>query len=185
MKKCNPELGALSLVDWRFFLTLTFKGAELSERKRVTMLFAYLRKVASKSGLHFSRLLWVVRTERGESFGRLHFHALIAGFPATWSTQGHCNSLESLWREVGGGHARASLYDPNLDAVRYILKGGDKEAQSLASRKAGDDYEFSKFGSSSELTLGKSLIRHLMNRGRPGLRGHRNGLDEARSQDSV
>lgn len=128
------------------------------------MLFAVLRMLAHNSGLHFKQLLWVVREERGEQFGRRHYHALIAGLPSHWKTQGHCNHVESLWRQMGGGHPRVSVYNPTLDGVDYILKRGEEMARTLATRHAGDYHEFTKFGGSCDLTLSESVCNHLIQR---------------------
>ena len=164
MKWHNPELLSLSIIDWQLFCTFTFKQNELSERVRLAMLFAVLRTLAHNSGLHFKKLLWVVRTERGEQFGRLHYHALIAGLPSHWKNWATANSLEKLWRKIGGGHPRVSVFNPSLDGVDYILKRGDELARSLSARRGGDNHELCKFGGSCDLTLSESVCAHLFQR---------------------
>lgn len=77
----NPEVYALSLVDWQFFASFTFKSERLNDAVRIKMFFALMRKQAANFGVHFQRTIWCLRRERGESTGRLHQHALIAGFP--------------------------------------------------------------------------------------------------------
>jgi hypothetical protein len=77
----NPELYALSLIDWQFFVSLTFKRERLTDAVRIKLFFALMRSQAQNFGVHFKQSIWCLRTERGEATGRLHFHALIAGFP--------------------------------------------------------------------------------------------------------
>lgn len=164
MKQHNPELFSLSLVEWQLFCTFTFKQRELSERVRLAMFFALLRTQAKNFGLHFKRMLWVLRREHGEATGRYHYHALIAGLPShvvNWAT---CNSTEKIWVRFGGGHAKVSEYDLTLDGVDYILKNGEREISSLASRGAGDYYELTKFGGSCDLMMSESLCKHLYQR---------------------
>jgi len=114
----NPELYALGNISWQFFGTFTFRAAEIPNAVRAKMFFSLLRKEARIcSGLHFKDLLWCLRVERGETFGRIHFHALIAGFPAwfvQWiSTERMCQN----WRKLGGGHVKVTVYDSRLDGV--------------------------------------------------------------------
>jgi hypothetical protein len=77
----NPEVYALSLIDWQFFVSLTFKSERLTDAVRIKLFFALMRSQAQNFGVHFKQTIWCLRTERGEATGRLHFHALIAGFP--------------------------------------------------------------------------------------------------------
>jgi hypothetical protein len=132
------------------------------------MFFALLRTQAFNFGVHFKRLMWVLRREHGESTGRYHFHALIAGCPPYTVMAPTCFRFEQIWRKQGGGHPKVSIYNPTLDGVDYILKNGDELARSLASRKAGDYHEFQKFGGSCDLMLSESLLRHLYQRGLNG-----------------
>ena len=171
MRVQNPELFPLSLVDWQLFCTLTFRQERLPERVRASIFFSLIRRTASNSGLHFKKVLWVCRQERGESFGRLHYHALIAGLPLQFKNWVTCNSTEKLWAKFGGGHARVTEYNPTLTGVDYILKEGDEKARSLAARWAGDYHELTKFGGSCDLTLSESLCRKVFNRSLSGQRG--------------
>lgn len=128
------------------------------------MFFALLRKQAFNSGVHFRRLLWCLRVERGESTGRLHFHAVIAGFNPSWVHFGTCKAFEKLWQRVGGGWATVMVYSQTSDGLDYILKG---ELTGLsAARFAGDYHELTKFGGSCEVTLSESVVFYLQNRRR-------------------
>jgi hypothetical protein len=164
MRVQNPELFPLSLVDWQLFCTFTFRQERLPERVRRAIFYALLRRMAGNSGLHLRRVMWVCRQERGETFGRLHYHALIAGLPSHYKNWITCNSIQKLWVKFGGGHAKVSEYNPTLSGVDYILKEGDEMARSLATRWAGDHHEFTKFGGSCDLTLSESLLRHVYQR---------------------
>jgi hypothetical protein len=184
MRMQQPELYALSSIEWQLFCTFTFKQDKLTERVRLAMFFAVARTTARNFGLHWNDLFWVVRQERGETFGRLHYHCLIAGLPSHgvhWAT---CNSTEKLWVRFGGGHAKVSEFNPSLEGVDYILKHGDEMARSLASRWAGDYHELTKFGGPCDLMLSVSLCSHIFNRSRVGHRGRGYG-DESRGTDKA
>ena len=125
----NPEIYALSLIEWQLFATLTFKSEKLSEAVRIKMFFALMRRQADNFGVHFSKTIWCLRTERGEATARIHHHALIAGFPQHALTRATCFSFMKIWEQLGGGMARVTLYSPRLDGVGYLLKGGEAEMQ--------------------------------------------------------
>ena len=185
VKQYNPELFSLSLVGWQLFCTLTFdnKTVSKSERVKLAMFFALLRTQAGNFGIHFKRMMWVLRRENGELTGRYHYHALIAGLPphvVHWAT---CNSTEKIWNRLGGGHARVTEYKTALDGVDYILKKGDEAVSSLATRWQGDYYELTKFGGSCDLMLSESLCDHLFQRTLVGKWG-RGGVGKDREASS-
>ena len=150
----NPELYALSLLDWQFFASLTFKSERLSDAVRVRMFFALMRRQADGFGVHFLKTIWCLRTERGEATGRIHHHALIAGFPKHALTTSTSFAFMKVWEGLGGGMARVSLYSPRLDGVGYVLKGGEEEYR----RAGGDFYETRKFGGRCDVMLSKSIF---------------------------
>jgi len=170
----NPEIYALSLIDWQFFASLTFKSERLSEAVRIKLFFALMRRQADHFGVHFLNTIWCLRTERGEATGRLHHHALIAGFPKSALSTATCFSFMRIWEQLGGGMARVSLYSPRLDGVGYVLKGGDEEYR----RAGGDFYETRKFGGRCDVMLAKSVFRVLEGRRSIGER-RRRGQREA------
>ena len=170
----NPELYALSLVEWQFFASLTFKSERLSDAVRTRMFFALMRRQADNFGLHFHKTIWCLRTESGESTGRIHHHALIAGFPEHSLTKATCISFMKIWEQLGGGMARVSLYSPPLDGVGYVLKGGDEEYR----RAGGDFYETRKFGGRCDVMLSKSVFGVIEGRRSIGVR-RRRGQREA------
>jgi hypothetical protein len=171
MRMHNPELFSLSLVQWQLFCTFTFKQSKLSEKVRLAMFFALARTQANNFGLHFKRMMWVLRRERGEATGRYHFHALFAGLPPHVVNSGTCLATMKIWERIGGGFARVTEYNSQLDGVDYILKRGDEAVLSLARRWAGDYYELTKFGSNCDLMLSESLCAHLVQRTLVGRRG--------------
>ena len=150
----NPELYPLSLIDWQFFASLTFKSERLTDAVRIKLLFALMRRQAENFGVHFLKTIWCLRTERGEATGRIHHHALIAGFPKHSQTKATCFSFMKIWEQLGGGMARVSLYSPRLDGVGYVLKGCDEEYR----RAGGDYYEARKFGGRCDVMLSKSIF---------------------------
>jgi len=168
----NPELNSLSRIEWQFFCTFTFKSERLSDAIRLSIFFALLRTQAANFGVHFKQLLWALRRESGESTGRLHFHALIAGLPPSARCVPTCFSFMRLWENFGGGFAKVTVYNPTLDGVDYILKRGDELAVSLASRYAGDYHETQKFGGSCDVMLSESIFPVLEGRRSIGKRRH-------------
>ena len=170
----NPEVYALSLIDWQFFVSLTFKSERLTDAVRIKLFFALMRSQAQNFGVHFKQTIWCLRTERGEATGRLHFHALIAGFPNHAPSTASCFSWMRIWEQLGGGMARVSQYSPRLDGVGYVLKGGDDEYR----RSGGDFYETRKFGGRCDVMLSESIFRVLAGRRQIGGR-RRRGQREA------
>jgi hypothetical protein len=107
------------------------------------MWFALLRKLAKDHKLKFKTLLWCLRMEHGEATGRRHFHFLLAGLPVAAVHTQTCFVLKNTWESrCKGGMARVTLFDPRLDAGRYLTK-----PDGMAD--PGDAYESAKFGSST------------------------------------
>ena len=152
----SPDVYILSQVRWQFFGTLTFKSERLPERVRLAMYFALMRRIASKFRVHFRRLPWCLRQERGELFGRRHFHYLLTGLPRMNVTQTTCFYMMATWERLGGGMARVRRFDHRLSGVDYV-------AGCLNGSTLGEDgYESAKFGDrSSELMLSDGLQRIL------------------------
>ncbi len=150
----NPEIFTLSQIEWQLFATLTFKSVKLTDAVRLKMFFALMRKQAKNFGVHFKKTIWCLRSERGESTGREHLHALIAGLPPHAMTAASCFSLMKIWEGLGGGMARVSLYSPLLDGVGYVLKGTEQEY----ARVGGDYYEAKKFGANCDVMLSESVF---------------------------
>jgi len=162
----NPEIYALSLIEWQLFASLTFKSVNLADAVRLKMFFALMRKQADNFGVHFKQTIWCLRTEAGEASGRLHLHALIAGFPKHALTTATCFSFMRIWEGLNGGMARVSLYSPLLDGVGYVLKGCEAEYQ----RAGGDFYETQKFGKRCDVMLSESVFKVLEGRRQIGKR---------------
>ena len=171
----NPELHSLAAVSWQYFCTLTFKS-EKNMRFGPAMFISLVRLQAQCFGVHFKKVLWVVRHEKGTVGGRPHFHAVIAGLPPSAGSR-NCFAIKSQWERLGGGMARISEYISTLDGLDYILKGAEL-TESTVRRWAGDYHELSKFGDSCEVTLSESVARLLCNRQRDGWRGVFGSRDE-------
>jgi hypothetical protein len=176
----NPEKHLLENVEWQFFCTFTFKTLKASEAVWLKMYFAMMREQADNFGVHFLKVLWVLRKEKGELGGRPHFHALIARLPASGVSEATCFSFMRIWENHGGGIARVRVYNSALSGVEYVLKGVDEAYLNSGANW----YELGKFGSRCDVMLSMSLIRHMQNRSRfghrdrDGLFGHR-GLTQA------
>lgn len=171
----NPEIYALSLIEWQLFSSLTFKSEKVTDAVRIKMFFALMREQADNFGVHFKKLIWCLRQEAGEATGRLHLHALIAGLPPHALTTATCFSFMKIWERLGGGMARVTLYSPLLDGVGYVLKGGDAEMK----RAGGDYYEARKFGGNCDVILSQSIIRVLEGRRQLSGKRRRQGQREA------
>ena len=51
----NPEIYALSLIEWQLFASLTFKSEKLADAVRMKMFFALMREQADNFGVHFKK----------------------------------------------------------------------------------------------------------------------------------
>lgn len=154
-------------MDWQFFCTLTFKSEKLSDRVRAAMFFSWIRTQASNSDVHFCKLLWCLRREMGETTKRLHLHVVIAGLPLHFRNRMTCLAMMHTWESHGGGMARVRGYNHALDGIDYFLKDGSGSSRSLHGMNY---HELTKFGDSCDVTLSKSVVRHLDNRLRSGPR---------------
>ena len=113
------------------------------------MYFALLREFARQFELKFRFLLWCLRQETGEQFGRRHFHYFLAGARGALVNQSTCFWLMDRWEKLGGGMARVHVFDSGLNAGSYILKRNGFTGVDL-----GDSYESAKFSSKAcELML--------------------------------
>lgn len=159
MKSENPETFFLGSIMWQLFGGLTFRQAKLSERIRLSMWFAFFRQIAAHNGVHRKDLLWCLRLERGDSFGRLHFHFLIAGLPEQGVSMGNRFAMRALWKRLGGGISRIDLYDSRLHGLPYIAGLLNYPASDIGST-GSMAYESAKFGAArSVLMLSKSVLK--------------------------
>jgi len=149
----KPDFEVLGRIPWQWFVTLTFKR-EATHAVQDSMMFAFLREAARKFGVHFHRLLWVRRQERGERFGREHLHLLIGGVSSEKVTRWSCFKLKDLWEGLGGGIARVTLFDARLNAGDYLTKPG------RFVDVGGQVYEVSKFDDrTADLMFAHSVTR--------------------------
>jgi hypothetical protein len=117
-----PEAYRLRSFNWQLFVTLTFRKPPANRGSSLPRIFAWLRSVARAGGIHFKRLVWVMRFEIGPRGDNGHYHLCLAGIPQASLCWQLCRSLESLWRTCGGGLSEVALYDPARDGVGYVLK---------------------------------------------------------------
>ena len=150
----QPELFALSLIEWQFFATFTFRKEKVTARKARQMFDRMIGLQARNFGVHYRKVLWCLRTEFGEMTGRKHLHALIGGLPSHVKTAATCFAFKRIWENAGGGMARVYVYECGLDAAGYILKGMEDRSQQ---RRDGHFYETAKFGRAPELTFSESM----------------------------
>src|ERR1041384_3838614 len=148
----KADLLVISELEWQLFGTFTFKR-ECPSEIAFKMWMGWVRLSAKFSAVHFRKVLWALRCERGEIGGRFHFHALIGGYP-TWCLNRSFNfACMHAWSEQGGGHSRIWRYNPSLDGVGYILKHlrdftskHQRNGVGLKDRNAGECYEATKLG---------------------------------------
>jgi hypothetical protein len=156
----TSEEFAIRRVRWQLFATLTFRSEKKSQRHRYGLLFAWLRQLANSKEVHFKRLLWAVRAEAGENFGRFHYHVLVGGLPVHEVNPSTCQFFERLWKSVlGVGIADVREWEAGRDAVSYVLKGIEG-----GTVKGGNAYESGKFaqGRHTEVTLAQSMRQTLL-----------------------
>jgi hypothetical protein len=141
----HAESHFLQFVKWDLFCTLTLPTHLVSagDGRLGSVVFAWLRRVAAVRSVHFKRLLWCLRSEKGELTGRLHFHCLLGGL-------GSCSirdrfAMKNEWESITGAMSRVHSYDASSPGVGYVLKGGVA-------------YEAGKFASAADrVTLSLSL----------------------------
>ena len=61
----NPEIYALSLIEWQLFASLTFKSERLTDAVRLKMFFALMQRQADNFGFHFKKTIWCFRVLEG------------------------------------------------------------------------------------------------------------------------
>jgi len=137
-----PETHALAKIRWQYFCTLTFRGRVPSPPRGIRFAQEWLAGVAVVARVPCRRLLWVLRPEEGESFGRFHFHCLIAGVPSATPSFGFV--IKAGWKH---GFADVRMWEAGLGALDYIAEGLDGE----------NVYESSKFVTHRSLILAESL----------------------------
>lgn len=158
----HPEIELISrFPDWEFFVTLTFKGRPpkpVQGRKRV---FAWLRQVCKLANTPFRSMLWVLREERGEATGRLHYHLLLSKTRLPLNSES-CFALMRVWsRKLSNGLARSHVFNRSLCGSAYVSK-----CLSGEGAIGGDDYEGRKFGTAEKPPeLSRSLCSWLSRQG--------------------
>ena len=157
MSKMTPDQYHLGALDWEYFGSLTYKGKVPTEKHRRTMWFALVYELSKKCQSKPSDLLWVLREERGEQFGRLHQHFLLSFSKPGLHNNRHTWSfvMKHLWEKVvGGGGCRIRPYNWRRSGVEYALK-------DLAG---GDAYELGKFNADAAALMLSHRLESLLKR---------------------
>lgn len=131
-------------VPWQFFVTLSFRDARYCERRQLARFTGTLKDVATALGVAGRALEWGLKLERGNE-GRLHFHAVLAGFPARFVTAGTCERFRRAWLRKSGGDVRGvapqwvEIFDPARKAhgLDYLAKLPDPRDPYFNSPKFG------------------------------------------------
>lgn len=177
----------LSLVEWNLFFSATWARESVPLLLRRKYWFSIVRSIAEHCGLHFDRVLWLLRTENGEVGGLSHHHALFAGLPQHVCNLGLCYWIQETWEHQGRlvqrrgtrlrngrteltweflsrdcGSCRVRIYDSSLDALDYSTPGGVEAGVSGNSPENGANcYETRKFGVAQSVEWSLSLVRLL------------------------
>lgn len=133
----NADTYYLNKVRWQFFGTLTFKTEIPPEFIRLSMFYKLMRQTAKAQRIHFQRLPWCLKQERGDTLGTLHFHFLLTGLPKRSVTEKTCRQIESKWRSGGGGISKVTLFNPSLSGCDYLAKQNAPNADQRESAKFG------------------------------------------------
>ncbi len=171
----KPNVSVLARVPWSLFCSFTFVRENMPEGLRRRYFFSFLRICAGDVGIHFHRLLWMLRPEAGEITGRRHYHALIGGIPPHVLTPRLCLRLMAQWehqkplakrrgpdgklRELSRfcGMPRIRIFSPDLDGLDYLLPDGSEGGDSGYSLSGANSYESKKFGGLETVELSESL----------------------------
>lgn len=148
-----PEAYCLRRFYWQLFATLTFLKPGTTRASSLPLVFVWLRYTAQAEGIHFRRLIWVLRFEFGPRGGRGHYHLCLAGLPPASMCQRLCRTLESAWQIRSNALAEVTLYDQARDGLGYILKLPHFKHASLRRNSLGSD------GDDCEPMLSASLIQ--------------------------
>lgn len=196
----KPEIYALSRLPWQLFITLTFVRESLPVGLCRKYWFVYVRTIAGNFGVHFSNVLWLLRSEFGETNGRFHYHALVGGLPPHIITQATCFALKRQWvlqkpltlrKDWDGefrmlsrvcGMANVRIYQSGMDGLDYFLPGtpGGDVHPSGYSRLAANSYEANKFGKADAVEWSLSCARMAQRR----IRSSAKVLQSAKSEVS-
>jgi len=146
----TPYSLVLSAIPWSLFGTLTF-SAQASTDKALRECLRWLRWVAHISGVSYRNLVFVVRVEAGERFGRIHLHVLIVVPDEVVSyfvvRSGFVPRAHREWRLGMTKFRRVAVTDD--PAVPYCLK----------ETSGADEYEVGKTSRAPQIVLSHGARR--------------------------
>lgn len=149
--------------DWKVFGTGTFSQVP-SRRRRIEILFAFLRTIAHEQKIPWPRFNWVARVELGEIGCRRHYHWLIGA--RGWEPDLGCLFwMNSLWDSYRGcGFSRNKRFDARV-YNGYLTK----LSNGMEMSEGGSRYEERKFKSSCVDTMVSNSLLHLIGEQRVGV----------------
>lgn len=163
------NLGELELIcrypGWEFFGTQTFARTPKQVARARGGAIQFFYRLAKVVEVPFPSLVWVLREERGEAAGRLHYHYLIGGTSLPVAISG-CYVLKRIWERAGMGFADVKVFEAGLRGPEYMTKW-----LSGAATAAGAAYEVAKFRSPDRLIFSRSLGAWLARQDREKVRG--------------
>jgi hypothetical protein len=154
------NLGEFEMISrypgWQFFGTLTWaKDPKDREARALGGAVQFFGRTAQLVGVPFSYLVWCLRGERGERFGRGHHHYLLGGMHKLPATLTGASTLRWLWESAGHGFADVKVFDRARRGPAYVL-----DCLSGAATRGGANYESRKFAFVEDRPmLSASLLR--------------------------
>ena len=148
----------LSLVDWQFFGTATWRSSTLGScRSRENDLWGFLKEFFSlKSDLEFFQIPIVVRWERGEIGERPHAHYLVAGILPYFVNISTCFRANNEWNK-SYGHGKVRLFDSYRTHSRVLA------AYTTKTRSRDENtYEIGKFDHADRLVVNDAAWRRML-----------------------
>lgn len=147
----------LSLIDWQFFGTATWRSSMLGTIKsREKQLWNFLKDFTCFRTLSkFNDIPIVIRWERGEIGERPHAHYLLAGILPPFVNITSCFKAMHYWHE-SYGLGRVRLFGAMSKAMqtrRYVL---------MNERNRADVYELGKFDHADRLVINDAAWRRML-----------------------
>lgn len=126
---------------WQFFGTLTWaKDPNKRAARALGGAVQFFGRTAQLVEVPFSHLVWCLRGEQGEQFGRGHHHYLLGGLRELAPTRSGASVLRWVWESAGHGFADVKVFDRERRGPAYVL-----DCLSGSESSDGANYESRKF----------------------------------------
>jgi hypothetical protein len=108
----------LSEYTWNWFITLKLTTGRPSKRRPVKLFHKWIERLKKEEGSKNFR--WVCVREHGSQDDNPHLHILVGGL------RSRRQRWERRWKQLGGD-ADIQWFDPQKNAINYMLKSMDSE----------------------------------------------------------